>query len=342
MPTKRYKPEQIVALLQQIEVEIANGKTTRQACKEAEITEQTYYRWRKDFGGLKLDQVKRMKELDQGNAKPERLVAKLTFVPSQVEEVTDAQLLQKVRGKKFAYQAAERIRETENCLFSLLPHAELSRLAEEWYEACAQAMLRGNYAPIDMWIRSQSRLAATQGFAPEDLLELLHACRRSAIEIESWSEDIISVVDEVMEEVLLTPMLGNIPGKIAVDPETTTDATGEVDVSVPVPDAEKWTSDRRRFTRNRLRFPIRITRCGPTGLTEEFTFTKSVSRGGLYFLARGKYETGQPVRVTFPYWNVHDRIDSEYPAKVIRLDEQLDKTSGVGIDFVESLGRKVY
>ena len=59
MPMKKHKPEQIVALLRQIEVEIANGKTTPQACKEAEITVQTYYRWRKEFGGLKLDQAKR-------------------------------------------------------------------------------------------------------------------------------------------------------------------------------------------------------------------------------------------------------------------------------------------
>jgi putative transposase len=54
MPTKRYKPEQIVTVLRQIEVEIANGKTTSQACKEAQITVQTYYRWRKEFGGLGL------------------------------------------------------------------------------------------------------------------------------------------------------------------------------------------------------------------------------------------------------------------------------------------------
>src|SRR6266446_10770819 len=53
MPKKRYKPEQIVTLLRQVEVEIANGKNTPQACKEAEITQQTYYRWRKEFGGLK-------------------------------------------------------------------------------------------------------------------------------------------------------------------------------------------------------------------------------------------------------------------------------------------------
>ena len=62
MPIKRYKPEQIVTMLRQIEVSIANGKTTPQACKEAEITIQTFYRWRKEYGGLKMDQAKRMKE----------------------------------------------------------------------------------------------------------------------------------------------------------------------------------------------------------------------------------------------------------------------------------------
>jgi hypothetical protein len=51
MPIRRYKPEQIVTLLRQIEVGIANGKTTRQACKEAEITVQTFYRWRKSSAG---------------------------------------------------------------------------------------------------------------------------------------------------------------------------------------------------------------------------------------------------------------------------------------------------
>jgi putative transposase len=63
MAMRRYKPEQIVNLLRQIEVGIANGKPTPQACKEAEITVQTYYRWRKEYGGLKLDQAKRLKEL---------------------------------------------------------------------------------------------------------------------------------------------------------------------------------------------------------------------------------------------------------------------------------------
>jgi putative transposase len=52
-----------VTLLRQVEVELPNGKTTPQACKGAEITAQTYYRWRKEFGELTIDQVKRLKEL---------------------------------------------------------------------------------------------------------------------------------------------------------------------------------------------------------------------------------------------------------------------------------------
>ena len=92
MPMKRYEPEQIVNLLRQIEVEIANGKTTPQACKEAEITQQTYYRWRKEFGGLKLDQAKRLKELERENAKLKRLVAELSL---------EKQILKDVAGGNF-------------------------------------------------------------------------------------------------------------------------------------------------------------------------------------------------------------------------------------------------
>jgi len=67
MPIKRYKPEQIVTMGRQIEVEITNGKVTPQACKEAEITMQAYNRWQKEYGGLKLDQAKRPKELEREN-----------------------------------------------------------------------------------------------------------------------------------------------------------------------------------------------------------------------------------------------------------------------------------
>lgn len=56
---ERHSAEQVVNLLRQIEVGVANGKTTVQACKEASITEQTYYRWRKEHGGLQVEQAKR-------------------------------------------------------------------------------------------------------------------------------------------------------------------------------------------------------------------------------------------------------------------------------------------
>ena len=75
MSIQKYQPEQIVAVLRQIEVQIANGKTAPQACKEAGIHTQTYYRWRKEYGGLKLEQAKRLKELEKENSRLKRLVA---------------------------------------------------------------------------------------------------------------------------------------------------------------------------------------------------------------------------------------------------------------------------
>ena len=84
---KRHTPEQIVNVLRQIEVAIANGKTTPAACKEAGFTEQTYYRWRKEYGGLKVDQAKRLKELEQENSKLKRLVAELSLDKQILQDI---------------------------------------------------------------------------------------------------------------------------------------------------------------------------------------------------------------------------------------------------------------
>jgi putative transposase len=89
MGMTRYKPEQVVTLLRQIEVGIGNGKTTPQACKEAGITVQTYYRWRKEYGGLKVDQAKRLKELERENAKLKRLVAELSLEKQVLKDVAE-------------------------------------------------------------------------------------------------------------------------------------------------------------------------------------------------------------------------------------------------------------
>jgi transposase-like protein len=92
MPIKRYKPEQIVTMLRQIEVSIANGKTTPQACKEAEITMQTFYRWRKEYGGLKLEQAKRLKDLEKENSRLKRLVAELSLEKQVLKDVASGNL----------------------------------------------------------------------------------------------------------------------------------------------------------------------------------------------------------------------------------------------------------
>ena len=76
-----------VNILRQIEVEIANGKTTPQACRDAQITVQTYYRWRKEFGGLKLGQAKRLKELEKENARLKQLVAELSLEKQVLRDV---------------------------------------------------------------------------------------------------------------------------------------------------------------------------------------------------------------------------------------------------------------
>ncbi len=92
MSTKRYKPEQVVNILRQIEVEIANGKTTPQACRDAQITVQTYYRWRKEYGGLKLAQAKRLKQLEKENARLKRLVAELSLEKQVLRDVAQGNL----------------------------------------------------------------------------------------------------------------------------------------------------------------------------------------------------------------------------------------------------------
>jgi putative transposase len=84
---KKYQPEHVVNLLRQIEVSVANGKSTDQACRDAGIVEQTYYRWRKENGGLQIDQAPRLKELEQENAKLKRLVSELSLEKLVLKDV---------------------------------------------------------------------------------------------------------------------------------------------------------------------------------------------------------------------------------------------------------------
>lgn len=83
----RFKPEQIVSLLRQIEVLSANGKTLEEACKSLSITVQSYYRWRKMYGGMRSDQAKKLKDLEQENARLKKLVADLSLREVMLQEV---------------------------------------------------------------------------------------------------------------------------------------------------------------------------------------------------------------------------------------------------------------
>ena len=79
MPRKHHKPEEIVAKLRRVDVLVSQGQSVADAVRAIGVTEVTYYRWRLEFGGLKTDQVKRMKELEAENARLRRAVSDLTL-----------------------------------------------------------------------------------------------------------------------------------------------------------------------------------------------------------------------------------------------------------------------
>ena len=75
MNGKRHKPEQIIGKLREAEIELSKGATVPEACKKIGVTDQTYYRWRAEYGGLRLDQAKRLKALETENSRLKRVVA---------------------------------------------------------------------------------------------------------------------------------------------------------------------------------------------------------------------------------------------------------------------------
>jgi putative transposase len=79
MPRKRYTPEEIVAKLRQVDVLVSQGQNIGDAIRQIGVSEVTYYRWRQEFGGLKTEQIKRLKELEQENSRLRRAVSDLTL-----------------------------------------------------------------------------------------------------------------------------------------------------------------------------------------------------------------------------------------------------------------------
>lgn len=86
MPRKRFKVEQIVQHLREAEVLLSQGQTIAQVCKKIGVTEQTYYRWRKEYGGIRTDQAKRLKNLERENARLKKLLAEAELDKSILRE----------------------------------------------------------------------------------------------------------------------------------------------------------------------------------------------------------------------------------------------------------------
>lgn len=89
MPKKRYNAEEIIHKLREADVLLSQGRPVKQVSKQLGIAEQTYYRWRKAYGGMKVDQAKRLKELEVENARLKRAVADLTVDKLILKEVTE-------------------------------------------------------------------------------------------------------------------------------------------------------------------------------------------------------------------------------------------------------------
>jgi len=92
MRGKRHTPEQVIGLLRQAEVDLGNGLTIALLCQKLAISEQTFHRWRNQYGGMKADEVKRLKELEAENARLKKIVA---------EQALDIQMLKEVARGNF-------------------------------------------------------------------------------------------------------------------------------------------------------------------------------------------------------------------------------------------------
>jgi transposase-like protein len=79
MSRKRYTPEQIIGMLREAEVRLSQGATVGAICRELGVSEQSYYRWRREYGGLKVDQARRLKDLEKENARLRKAVSDLTL-----------------------------------------------------------------------------------------------------------------------------------------------------------------------------------------------------------------------------------------------------------------------
>ena len=89
MPRKKHTPEQVINKLREVEVALGQGSTVAEASRQIGVTEQTFYRWRSEYGGLRVDQVKRLKQLESENTRLKRAIADLTLDNQILKEASE-------------------------------------------------------------------------------------------------------------------------------------------------------------------------------------------------------------------------------------------------------------
>src|SRR3954449_2382917 len=124
MPRKRHKPEEIVAKLRQVDVLVSQGQSVAEAVRSIGVTQVTYYRWRQEFGGLKSDQVKRLKDLETENTRLRRAIADLTLDKLILQEAARGNFFSirgsrgpiTLRSDRHGSSWTGRMAEQENCV----------------------------------------------------------------------------------------------------------------------------------------------------------------------------------------------------------------------------------
>ena len=92
MPRKRFTAEQIIHHLREAEVLLSQGKSVGEVCRQLDVSENTYYRWRREYGGMRVDQAHRLKELEQENSRLKKLVADLSLDNAILKEASRGNL----------------------------------------------------------------------------------------------------------------------------------------------------------------------------------------------------------------------------------------------------------